>query len=59
MRNLCGGIIATAFLTNLPEALRVVGLPNSIAANLRQIACRLFYRKPRCSYIDRLTSCLI
>ena len=37
MRSLWGGIIATAFLTILPEALRFIGLPNSIAANLRQI----------------------
>ncbi|MFH1052127.1 MAG: branched-chain amino acid ABC transporter permease [bacterium] len=37
MRNLWGGIIATAFLIILPEALRFIGLPNSIAANLRQI----------------------
>lgn len=37
MRNLWGIIIAAAFLILLPEALRFIGLPNSIAANLRQI----------------------
>jgi branched-chain amino acid transport system permease protein len=37
MRNLWGTLIAAAFLILLPEALRFVGLPNNIAANLRQI----------------------
>jgi branched-chain amino acid transport system permease protein len=37
MRNLWGSIIAAAFLVLLPEALRFVGMPNSIAANMRQI----------------------
>jgi len=37
MRNLWGILFATAFLVLLPEALRFVGLPNNIAANLRQI----------------------
>ncbi len=37
MRNLWGTVIAAAFLILLPEALRFVGLPNNIAANLRQI----------------------
>lgn len=37
MRNLWGSVIAAAFLVLLPEALRFIGLPNSIAANLRQI----------------------
>ncbi|GHT36965.1 hypothetical protein FACS189427_09330 [Planctomycetales bacterium] len=37
MRNLWGSVFAAAFLVFLPEALRFVGLPNSIAANLRQI----------------------
>ena len=37
MRNLWGAVIATAFLIILPEALRFVGMPNNIAANLRQI----------------------
>ncbi len=37
MRNLWGAIIAAAFLIILPEALRFIGLPNNIAANLRQI----------------------
>nr|DAK78308.1 MAG TPA: hypothetical protein [Caudoviricetes sp.] len=37
MRNLWGCIYAAAFLVLLPEVLRFVGLPNSIAANLRQI----------------------
>jgi branched-chain amino acid transport system permease protein len=37
MRSLWGILFAAAFLVLLPEALRFVGLPNSIAANLRQI----------------------
>ena len=37
MRNLWGSVIAAAFLVLLPEALRFVGMPNSIAANMRQI----------------------
>lgn len=37
MRNLWGNVIIAAFLVLLPEALRFVGLPNSIAANMRQI----------------------
>lgn len=37
MRNLWGSVIAAAFLVLLPEGLRFIGLPNSIAANLRQI----------------------
>lgn len=37
MRNLWGCIYAAAFLILLPEVLRFIGLPNSIAANLRQI----------------------
>jgi branched-chain amino acid transport system permease protein len=37
MRNLWGSIIAAAFLVFLPEILRFVGMPNSIAANMRQI----------------------
>jgi branched-chain amino acid transport system permease protein len=37
MRNLWGSVFAAAFLVFLPEVLRFVGLPNSIAANLRQI----------------------
>lgn len=37
MRNLWGSAIAAGFLILLPEALRFVGLPNNIAANLRQI----------------------
>ncbi len=37
MRNLWGAIIATAFLIILPEALRFLGMPNNIAANMRQI----------------------
>ncbi|GHT43969.1 hypothetical protein FACS189454_00210 [Planctomycetales bacterium] len=32
-----GSVFAAAFLVFLPEMLRFVGLPNSIAANLRQI----------------------
>ena len=37
MRNLWGILLAATFLVLLPEALRFVGLPNNIAANLRQI----------------------
>ena len=37
MRNLKGIFFATAFLILLPEALRFVGMPSSIAANMRQI----------------------
>jgi branched-chain amino acid transport system permease protein len=37
MRNLWGSVIASAFLVLLPEALRFIGMPNSIAANMRQI----------------------
>ena len=37
MRNLWGSIIAAAFLVLLPEALRFVGMPNAIAANMRQV----------------------
>jgi len=32
-----GGYFASAFLVLLPEALRFVGMPDSIAANMRQI----------------------
>jgi branched-chain amino acid transport system permease protein len=35
--NLKGSILGAAFLVALPELLRFVGLPNSIAANVRQI----------------------
>lgn len=37
MRNLRGMFFASAFLVLLPEALRFVGMPSSIAANMRQI----------------------
>ncbi|HRN33776.1 MAG TPA: branched-chain amino acid ABC transporter permease [Saprospiraceae bacterium] len=37
MRNLKGIFFASAFLVLLPEALRFVGMPSSIAANMRQI----------------------
>ena len=37
MRNLLGIFLATVFLILLPELLRFVGMPSSIAANLRQI----------------------
>jgi len=37
MRNLWGSAIAAAFLVLLPEVLRFVGMPNAIAANMRQI----------------------
>ncbi len=35
--NLTGSFLAAAFLVLLPEALRFVGMPDSVAANLRQI----------------------
>lgn len=35
--NLAGSFLAAAFLVLLPEALRFVGMPDSIAANMRQI----------------------
>lgn len=37
MRNLWGVFLAAVFLVLLPEALRFVGMPSSIAANMRQI----------------------
>lgn len=37
MRNLWGSAIAAVVLIILPEALRFVGMPSSIAANIRQI----------------------
>lgn len=37
MRNLKGIFLAAAFIVLLPEALRFVGMPSSIAANMRQI----------------------
>ena len=37
MRNLRGSVAAAAFLVFLPEVLRFVGMPNAIAANMRQI----------------------
>ena len=35
--NFKGGFLATVFMILLPEALRFVGLPDSVAANVRQI----------------------
>lgn len=35
--NLTGSFLASAFLVLLPEALRFVGMPDSMAANMRQI----------------------
>jgi branched-chain amino acid transport system permease protein len=35
--NLTGSFLAAAFLVLLPEVLRFVGMPDSIAANMRQI----------------------
>ena len=35
--SLTGSIAGAAFLVALPEILRFVGLPNAIAANMRQI----------------------
>ncbi len=37
MRNLWGSAIAAAVLIILPEALRFVGMPSNISANMRQI----------------------
>lgn len=37
MRSLWGMIFATVFLIVLPEVLRFIGLPNNVAANLKQI----------------------
>lgn len=37
MRNLWGSAIAAAVLIILPEILRFIGMPNNIAANIRQI----------------------
>jgi len=37
MRNLWGSVIASAFLVLLPEVLRFIGMPSSVAANIRQI----------------------
>ncbi|MCD4746432.1 MAG: branched-chain amino acid ABC transporter permease, partial [Bacteroidales bacterium] len=37
MRNLWGAAIAAAVLIILPEALRFIGMPSNIAANMRQI----------------------
>ncbi len=37
MGNLRGSFYAAAFMILLPEALRFVGMPNNIAANMRQI----------------------
>jgi branched-chain amino acid transport system permease protein len=37
MRNLLGSAIAAAVLVILPEALRFLGMPSNIAANMRQI----------------------
>jgi branched-chain amino acid transport system permease protein len=35
--NLTGSFLASAFLVLLPEVLRFIGLPDSVAANMRQI----------------------
>ena len=37
MGNLSGNFFAAVFMVLLPEALRFVGMPDSIAANMRQI----------------------
>jgi len=37
MRNLWGAALAATFLVVLPEILRFIGMPNDIAANMRQI----------------------
>jgi branched-chain amino acid transport system permease protein len=34
---LLGSVVGAALLVLLPEALRLLGLPNALAANLRQI----------------------
>ena len=67
MRNLWGIAIATAVLIILPEILRFVGMPNNIAANMRQIIYGLglvimmfkyskgFFSKPYIGQESRLT----
>jgi transposase-like protein len=37
LQNLRGCVVAAAFLVFLPEVLRFIGMPNAIAANMRQI----------------------
>ena len=37
LRNLTGSFLAAMFLVLLPEVLRFIGMPDSIAANMRQI----------------------
>ena len=37
MKNLWGSAIAAAVLLILPQALTFIGMPNNIAANMRQI----------------------
>lgn len=37
MGSLTGSFVASAFMVVVPEALRFIGMPNNIAANLRQI----------------------
>lgn len=37
MGNLTGSFLAAAFMVLLPEILRFVGMPDSVAANMRQI----------------------
>ena len=37
MGNLKGSFYASVFMILLPEALRFVGMPSSVAANMRQI----------------------
>ena len=42
MGNLFGSFLATAFMVLLPEILRFIGMPSSVAANMRQIVYGLF-----------------
>lgn len=37
MRTLCGSLAEAAFMILVPEALRFVGLPGGIAANVRSM----------------------
>jgi branched-chain amino acid transport system permease protein len=42
MGNLMGSFLAAAFMVLLPEILRFIGMPSSVAANVRQIVYGLF-----------------
>jgi branched-chain amino acid transport system permease protein len=58
MRSLHGCVIASAFLGLLPEVLRFVGMPNAVAANMRQIiygGILIFMMFQYCEGFGRLT----